>query len=85
MQSESRRLGAATACEPGLLVGLPEHHFLVQRSAGESSVFVTLPPPLSLLRTRTGAHSGAGIAVFSKGFASSMRTSETAPQACSGL
>ena len=44
-----------------------------------------LPPPSSLLRTRTSAYHGAEIVVFSKGFASPMRTSETAHQARSGL
>lgn len=52
---------------------------------GESSVFVTPAPPSSLLRTQTGAHRGEEIVVFSKGFASPMRTSETARKARSGL
>lgn len=42
---------------------------------GERSLPDPSPPPSSLLRTRTGAYRGAEIVVFSKGFASPMRTS----------
>src|SRR5690606_329250 len=60
---------------------------VLKTDEGASPPWVRIPPPppSSLLRTRTGPHRGAEIVVFSKGFASPMRTSETARQARSGL
>lgn len=54
-------------------------------SVGVVLCFFGFGPPSSLLRTRTGAPCGAEIVVFSKGFASPMRTPETGRQTRSGL